>query len=79
MKQRSKEEWKRLVAEQESSGLSQAKFCEKRGVTVASLGYWRKKLKEEAFVELSVAIEDSQSSGSAVVEFPGGAVLRFSW
>lgn len=37
------EEWKRLVSEHETSGLSIARFCRERGVSESAFGYWRQK------------------------------------
>ena len=78
MKRRSKDQWQGLVAEQESSGKSQQEFCAKRGVSVASLQYWKRKLREDSFVEIPV-VSQPHLRGEAVVEFPGGAVLRVLW
>ena len=41
---RSREEWQRLVSEQAESGLPQAAFCETKGLSLASLQYWKRKL-----------------------------------
>lgn len=34
-------EWRRVLAEQERSGLSVAEFARRRGVSAGSLGWWR--------------------------------------
>lgn len=44
---RSPEEWRRLISEQQSSGLSVSRFARERGLSVASLTYWRAKLRGE--------------------------------
>src|SRR5579863_9599234 len=37
-------EWRSLIAEQEKSGMKQEAFCEMKGVSVAKLQYYRKKI-----------------------------------
>jgi len=34
-------EWRRVLAEQERSGLSVAEFARRRGISAGSLGWWR--------------------------------------
>jgi len=36
--------WRRVVTAWERSGLSQAAFCRRRGVSYAAFGYWRRRL-----------------------------------
>ena len=63
IKRRSKMEWKKIVAEQEHSGVSARVFCQKSGVGEASFYKWRKRLgsstlrankttESEAFIEV---------------------------
>jgi hypothetical protein len=40
--------WRRLVAEQEASGLSVQRFCRRRGIPASSLFAWRRKVREAA-------------------------------
>ena len=48
-KYRKRRDWKRLVAEYRSSGLSQREFAGRRGLSESSLGRWsRRLLAEEA-------------------------------
>ena len=46
-KRYSKNEWQRLVDEQAASGLTQKAFCAQAGIAVATLGYWKHKLRDE--------------------------------
>jgi len=39
------DEWATRVAEWKSSGLSGTKFCEERGISVATLYWWSRRLK----------------------------------
>lgn len=47
-KQRSRIEWQELIEEQAVSGLSQKAFCSQRGISVATFGYWKRKLRHES-------------------------------
>jgi hypothetical protein len=37
--------WRRLLAEWERSGLSQAEFCRRRGIKAVNLAWWKRRLK----------------------------------
>ncbi|MHB1155177.1 MAG: IS66 family insertion sequence element accessory protein TnpA [Eubacteriales bacterium] len=38
----------RLIDEQEASGLTQKAFCARAGISVATFGYWKRKLRSDA-------------------------------
>ena len=57
-RRRSVEEWQALVAEQEQSEHTQAAFCRLKGITVAGLGYWRRRFRQKAEVDNRRAIGD---------------------
>lgn len=80
-KRRSRGEWQELVRQQASSGETQQGFCKSHGLAVSSFQNWRRKLREEAFIELPVASREEEERGgsSAVIELPCGATVRFSW
>jgi len=40
----SAEQWRRLVDEQQQSGLSQRAFCETHGLTVSTFNNWKRRL-----------------------------------
>lgn len=44
---RSKDEWQALLAELESSGLSQATFCKQHHIAPSNLYTWRKRFAEQ--------------------------------
>jgi len=44
---RSRDDWQRLVSEQAESGLTQTAFCEAKGLSLASLQYWKRKLADD--------------------------------
>jgi len=50
---RSKAQWQELVDAHANSGLSQRAFCEQQGISVASFGYWKRKLKANNDHQLS--------------------------
>ncbi len=56
-KRRSRDQWRRLVDGWESSGLTQAQYCRKKGISVGSLQRWRRLLAgtEEAGDNSAVA------------------------
>ncbi|MGD9636906.1 MAG: hypothetical protein AB7U97_26730 [Pirellulales bacterium] len=57
-KHRGESEWRRLIAEQERSGLSQREFCERAGLCAQSLTNWRRRI--------GAASSPPASRGSAV-------------
>lgn len=82
MERRSDEEWERLVREQLSSGESQKKFCEGRGLSVASFRWRKMKLKRipAPFVEVAVPEEEEAvTNWNAELELPGGVRFRMNW
>ena len=77
-------EGKKIVARLESSGLTQARFAEKMGVSISVLRYWLKrvrKVKEKQanskvrFLEVVPKVEPVSTQRSSV-ELPGGVVLK---
>jgi len=42
----SRTDWERLMAEYESSTLTQREFCERHELAYSSFGYWRKRLRQ---------------------------------
>lgn len=81
MRRRREEEWKALIEEQARSGMSQAKFCEERGITVSSF-QWRKRKLEQPFLEVAVSPSEEKQEErkhEAELELPGGVRFRMSW
>jgi transposase len=48
-KQRTPEQWRRLVEGWERSELTQAQFCRKKGISVASLHRWKRLLADSPY------------------------------
>lgn len=53
--------WEQLMAQYESSHISQRLFCEQHGIAYSTFGYWRKQLRQSASLE---------KPSAALVEFP---------
>jgi transposase-like protein len=70
---RSAQEWRTLLAQYEQSGLGVAAFCERAGISPASLHRWRGLLAAEAepapaFVDLGNLGASSPASGAERLE-----------
>jgi putative transposase len=46
--------WRKLIAEQQTSGQSVRPFCRERGITEPSFYYWRKRLRENGTVRFAL-------------------------
>ncbi|MCB0335140.1 MAG: hypothetical protein KDD62_02510 [Bdellovibrionales bacterium] len=69
--------WRSLIGDWEKSGETQANFCKRHGVSVATFQYWRQKLKKpESFIELMPAVSEQRSGGEIELELPHGITLR---
>lgn len=75
------ETWGLLLSAYEKSDLSVKDFCASQGISAASYYRWQKRLnsdKETDNILFSPISIQTKTSGSIVVELPGGVVLRFS-
>ena len=54
--------WRKVVSEQERSGLSVGPFCRQRQVSEPSFYYWRKRLAENHQVRFALVERDESSS-----------------
>ena len=79
-----KAKWKRIIAEQQGSGLSAARFCAERGLWASSLFAWKRKLADAqkggptttgAFVEARVRGVDGEDCGGVTIELASGRRL----
>jgi hypothetical protein len=72
---RTPEEWMELVKRQKESGLSQAAYCRRKGVTLTSLEKWKSRyLLTPGFVDLT--LKATESAWTMELELPHGVVLR---
>lgn len=56
--------WRELIRQQQDSGLSIARFCDRHCVAVSTFFFWRRKLEDLAgptFVELTPVVESAGS------------------
>jgi hypothetical protein len=64
--------WRKIIREQQASGLSALAFCRRAGVPQSSFFAWRKKLQGEVtFTEVKVSPAPVKSSGIEL-RLPGG-------
>jgi hypothetical protein len=60
-----REEWRRILSEQQASGRKAAAFCRERGIPVWKFGYWRKALTVEetgGFVQMQASTAQGTAS-----------------
>lgn len=66
---RSKDQWKTLVTELESSGLSQAAFCKQHHIAPSNLYTWRKRFAEQdantGFIDITEPLSITPPSSRA--------------
>jgi transposase-like protein len=79
-KVRSKEEWQRIVIEQNSSGKSVCAYCELFGISTKAFYRWRKyfdRTKEAAkFIEIK---EEKSEVYKLEISFPNGILLKLGY
>lgn len=75
------EQWRKHIEAQGKSGLSQGEYCARKGLSLASFGYWRQRLSNkepssERFVSLPISgVLLEVVIGSAVIRIPPGSDL----
>jgi hypothetical protein len=79
-----RQRWQGIMDEQSASGLSVARFCQERGLSKHTLGYWKKQLKgprptQPVFREVRLAPQTPAVSscleivvGTLVIRVPTG-------
>jgi len=84
IQRRSVTERRRLLARYERSGLSQKAFCQRHGVALSTLQYWRRRARDTdqeptpSFVEIPQVAGMARalaSEAAVIIELPGG--VRF--
>jgi len=76
-RRRSRQEVEQLVAEYETSGLSQNEFCRERGLALSTLGRYRTRRKRQAPAGSNVLLA-VEVSGRAPARLPERAA-RWRW
>ena len=80
--ERKERQWRHWIGEWQASGLSARAFCERRGLTVASLYAWRRVLRRRAaenaaFVPVQVVADAVPAQASALeVVLADGRTVR---
>jgi hypothetical protein len=77
---RSEDEWRRILSEWETSGLSARDFCRKQELQVSSFQRWRQKLNGSPARDEFVAIPTPAppvSTWTLEVTLPNGSRLQF--
>lgn len=83
----SKEQWRALINEQQSSALNQSDFCRSKGLNSTTFSNWKRRLNghvdsvgsaiEDQWIELPVASQPpSPPSWDIELQLPGNVVLR---
>lgn len=74
------EYWKRHLSQQRTSGLSQAKYCAREGVSESSFGYWSRRLgasksekPEGQFVAVGTGEPLEVVVGRVIIRVPAGS------
>jgi hypothetical protein len=79
-KYRSRDEWRKIIADQEAGGESIPAYCRQRQLSEKSFYYWRKRLicgadaRPEAFVRLTSA--EAGAARMLCIQTPGGYRLE---
>jgi hypothetical protein len=82
------ENWKKLIEEQEISGLSQREFCQQKDVVLSQFGYYRSQLRMQSqnsnsqkaqFTPIKISDKDSIATKSAEIKLilPNGFQCTF--
>jgi hypothetical protein len=73
--------WRKIIREQQASGLSVAEYCRQAGVSAWSLYCWRRRLRVERrtaakFVEVKVTRGNAEASAEGRSPEPSGVELH---
>ncbi|MFO1078017.1 MAG: hypothetical protein U1E73_09885 [Planctomycetota bacterium] len=79
MTKTTKSKWRALIAAQEKSGLTAREFAERRGITAATLYWWRSRLRRDTAdlvpVEVVEHVEVGQEHHGAAFELRVGDLI----
>ena len=74
-RRRSRAEAGQLVTEYEASGLSQVEFCQKQGLSLATLARYRKRQTQDSPAAGNRWVEVKESAGPTALRGPAGSGL----
>ena len=76
-----REHWRDLLSRWQASGLSQARFCQRRGIPVWKFAWWRKRLGANGVAPspsfVPVRVVAPPPAGELELTLRSGRVLRF--
>lgn len=75
MREKRREYWAKLVAEQESSGMTIRAFSKQRGIGDHSFYLWRRRLRSKASVQFALVKTIATSASPIELFLPGGERL----
>jgi hypothetical protein len=73
-----KREMRRIVAGYEASGMTRREYCDKHGIPITTLDYWRQRQKSEPKL-VEVAIEAQPAATGFVLVLGNGRRIESSW
>lgn len=80
MVKRSAVEMEKLLEEHSSSGLSRKEFCNRHGIPVTTLDYYRQRRREKSAPELlPVRVEDMGTSADFTLALANGRRIEATW
>ncbi len=80
MVKRSAVEMEKLVEEHSSSGLSRKEFCNRHGIAVTTLDYYRQRKREEVTPQLlPVRVEDVAATSHFTLALANGRRIESAW
>jgi len=75
---RSAEDIRRILREFESSGLRRREFCQRRGIAVTTLDYWRRvRVRQPRLVQVEVA--PSEAGQGFTLSLANGRRIESGW
>lgn len=75
---RSKQEIRRIVEGYIASGMTRREYCEKHGISITTLDYWRRRLTDSVKL-IEVAVEPQQAGLGFALVLANGRRIESSW
>jgi len=74
---RSEQEWRAIMANYESSGLSQTAYCHKEGIGASTFQKWRRRFRgaKGSFISVPAPLPEG-SDYQLEIELPSGTIVR---
>jgi hypothetical protein len=68
--------WQRHIDAWQGSELTQKAYCESQGLSVATFGYWRKRLADNMPTKKFISVGTASAPSLVRVHLPGGVLLE---